>query len=93
MLLDTALLDLDHALTILEMRAFFKKNDWSAAKISEPESRASEDHETSISGKTPVKNITETLRMSGIGIIYVLHCRFMMKAGKWNGIMCSMLLY
>ena len=43
--LDTTLLDLDRAPTILEMRAFFKKHDWSAAKISEPNSRSSEDHE------------------------------------------------
>ena len=44
--LDTTLLDLDRAPTIPEMRAFFKKHDWSAAKISEPKSRSSEDHET-----------------------------------------------
>lgn len=44
--LDTTLLDLDRVPTILEMRAFFKKHDWSAAKISEPKSRSSEDHET-----------------------------------------------
>ena len=44
--LDTTLLDLDRAPTILEMRAFFKKHDWSAAKISEPKKRSSEDHET-----------------------------------------------
>ncbi|MCR5637007.1 MAG: hypothetical protein K6F76_07520 [Clostridiales bacterium] len=46
MSLDTTLLDLDHAPTILEMRAFFKKHDWSAAKISDPKSRSHEDHET-----------------------------------------------
>lgn len=46
MQLDTTLLDLDRAPTILEMRAFFKKHDWSAAKISEPKLRSSEDHET-----------------------------------------------
>lgn len=43
--LDTTLLDLDRAPTILEMRAFFKKHDWSAAKINEPKSRTTEDHE------------------------------------------------
>ena len=43
--LDTTLLDLDRAPTIKEMRAFFKKHDWSAAKISDPKSRSSEDHE------------------------------------------------
>ncbi len=43
--LDTTLLDLDRTPTILEMRAFFKKQDWSAAKISEPKSRSSEHHE------------------------------------------------
>ena len=42
--LDTTLLDLDRAPTILEMRAFFKKHDWSAAKISEPKSRTTEEH-------------------------------------------------
>ena len=46
MALDTTLLDLDRAPTILEMRAFFKKHDWSSAKISEPKSRSSEDNET-----------------------------------------------
>jgi hypothetical protein len=45
MLLATTLLDLDRAPTILEMRAFFKKHDWSAAKINEPKSRTTEDHE------------------------------------------------
>ena len=43
--IDTTLLDLDRAPTIKEMRAFFKKHDWSAAKISDPKSRSSEDHE------------------------------------------------
>lgn len=43
--LDTTLLDLDRAPTILEMRAFFKKHDWSAARISEPKSRSTEHHE------------------------------------------------
>lgn len=43
--LDSTLIDLDRAPTILEMRAFFKKHDWSAAKISEPKSRSAEDHE------------------------------------------------
>ena len=43
--LDTTLLDLDRAPTILEMRAFFKKHDWSAAKITEPKSRSTEDNE------------------------------------------------
>ena len=42
--LDTTLLDLDRAPTILEMRAFFKKHDWSAAKITEPKSRTTEKH-------------------------------------------------
>ena len=43
--LDTTLLDLDRAPTIKEMRAFFKKHDWSAAKFSEPKSRTTEHHE------------------------------------------------
>ena len=42
--IDTTLLDLDRAPTILEMRAFFKKHDWSAAKITEPKSRTTEEH-------------------------------------------------
>lgn len=42
--LDTTLLDLDRVPTILEMRAFFKKHDWSAAKITEPKSRTTEEH-------------------------------------------------
>ena len=42
--IDTTLLDLDRAPTILEMRAFFKKHDWSAVKITEPKSRSTEDH-------------------------------------------------
>lgn len=46
MALDTTLLDLDRVPTILEMRAFFKKHDWSAAKISEPKSRSPKDQET-----------------------------------------------
>ena len=45
MSLDTTLLDLDRAPTILEMRAFFKKHDWSAVKISKPKSRTTEHHE------------------------------------------------
>ena len=45
MALDTTLFDLDRAPTIKEMRAFFKKHDWSAAKITEPKSRTTEDHE------------------------------------------------
>ena len=44
MALDTTLLDLDRVPTILEMRAFFKKHDWSAAKNSEPKSRSTKDH-------------------------------------------------
>ena len=44
MALDTTLLDLDRVPTILEMRAFFKKHDWSAAKITEPKSRTTEEH-------------------------------------------------
>ena len=42
--LDSTLFDLDRVPTILEMRAFFKKHDWSAAKISEPKSRTTEEH-------------------------------------------------
>lgn len=36
---DTTLLDLDRVPTLDELKAFFKKHDWSAAKISEPQSR------------------------------------------------------
>ena len=42
--LDTTLLDLYRAPTILEMRAFFKKHDWSAAKISDTKSRTNEEY-------------------------------------------------
>ena len=37
--IDTTLLDLDRVPTLDELKAFFKKHDWSAAKISEPKSR------------------------------------------------------
>ena len=37
--LNTTLLDLDRVPTLDELKAFFKKHDWSAAKISEPSSR------------------------------------------------------
>ena len=37
--LDTTLLDLDRVPTLDELKAFFKKHDWSAAKISELSSR------------------------------------------------------
>ena len=37
--LDTTLLDLNRVPTLDELKAFFKKHDWSAAKISEPQSR------------------------------------------------------
>ena len=40
--IDTTLLDLDHAPTIDELREFFKKHDWSAAKLSDPHSRSTE---------------------------------------------------
>ena len=42
--LDSTLLNLDRAPTILEMRAFFKKHDWSTAKISDPKSRTTDEH-------------------------------------------------
>lgn len=40
--IDTTLLDLDRIPTLDELKAFFKKHDWSAAKISEPSSRDAE---------------------------------------------------
>ena len=44
--LDSTLLDLDRSPTIPEMRAFFKKNDWSAAILSKPTSRSAETQTT-----------------------------------------------
>ena len=40
--LDTTLLDLDRVPTLDELKAFFKKHDWTTAKISDPKSRSSE---------------------------------------------------
>ena len=40
--IDTALLDLDRAPTLDELKAFFKKHDWSAAKITDPSSRSAD---------------------------------------------------
>ena len=40
--IDTRLLDLDRAPTLDELKAFFKKHDWSAAKITDPRSRSAE---------------------------------------------------
>ena len=40
--LDTTLLDLDRVPTLDELKAFFKKHDWSVAKISEPKSRSAD---------------------------------------------------
>ncbi len=40
--IDTTLLDLDRAPTLEELKAFFKKHDWSAAKLSDPHSRSTE---------------------------------------------------
>ena len=40
--LDTSLLDLDRAPTLEELKAFFRKHDWSAAKLSDPRSRNTE---------------------------------------------------
>lgn len=40
--IDTSLLDLDRAPTLEELRAFFQKHDWSAAKLSDPSSRSSQ---------------------------------------------------
>ena len=39
---DTTLLDLDRAPTLDELKAFFKKHDWSAAKLTDPNSRSAE---------------------------------------------------
>lgn len=38
------------------------------------------------------ESISGTLQMAGIGTIPALRCPFMMKTGKWSGIMYSMLL-
>ena len=40
--IDTTLLDLDRAPTLDELKAFFKKHDWSAAKLTDPNSRSAE---------------------------------------------------
>ena len=40
--IDTTLLDLDRAPTLDELKEFFKKHDWTTAKISDPKSRTSE---------------------------------------------------
>ena len=40
--LDTTLLDLDRVPTLDELKEFFKKHDWTTAKISDPKSRTSE---------------------------------------------------
>lgn len=40
--IDTTLLDLDRAPTLEELKAFFKKHDWSASKLSDPRSRSAE---------------------------------------------------
>ena len=40
--LDRTLLDLDRAPTLAELKAFFRKHDWSAAKLSEPEGRSTD---------------------------------------------------
>lgn len=40
--IDTTLLDLDRAPTLEELKAFFKKHDWSAAKLTDPNSRSAE---------------------------------------------------
>ena len=41
----TTLIDLDRIPTLDELRAFFKENDWSAAVISEPSERSSDENE------------------------------------------------
>lgn len=40
--IDTTLLDLDRAPTLDELKAFFQKHDWSAAKLSDKKSRSAE---------------------------------------------------
>ena len=53
---DTTLLDLDRDPTLEEMKAFFHKHDWSAAKLSEPSSRS--EHKTVIMDH--IKEIMDT---------------------------------
>ena len=67
--IDTTLLDLDRAPTIDELRAFFKKHDWSAAKITDPSSRSPE----KIADMADIKGIIDgevekVAREKGIGV-------------------------
>lgn len=66
--LDTTLLDLDRVPTLDELKEFFIKHDWSAAKISEPKSRDAD----KIAGMEELKEIMDAefekiVREKGLG--------------------------
>ena len=67
--IDTTLLDLDRVPTLDELKAFFKKHDWSAAKISEPKSRDAD----KVAEMKEIKKIMDAefekqVREKGIGV-------------------------
>ena len=67
--MDTTLLDLDRAPTIDELRAFFKKNDWSAAKITDPSSRSADKVADMADIKKVIDNeVEKVVREKGIGV-------------------------
>ena len=67
--IDTTLLDLDHAPTIEELRAFFKKHDWSAAKITDPSSRSPEKIADMADIKKVIDNeVEKVVREKGVGV-------------------------
>ena len=66
--LDTTLLDLDRVPTLDELKEFFRKHDWSAAKISEPKSRDAD----KVAGMKDIKEIMDAefekiVREKGLG--------------------------
>ena len=66
--LDTTLLDLDRVPTLDELKAFFRKHDWSAAKMSEPKSRDAD----KVAGMEEIKEIMDAefekiVREKGLG--------------------------
>ncbi len=68
-IIDTSLLDLDRAPTIEELRDFFKKHDWSAAKITDPNSRSPEKIADMADVKKIIDNeVEKVVREKGIGV-------------------------
>ena len=67
--MDTTLLDLDRAPTIEELKAFFKKHDWSAAKLSDPRSRSAEKTADMEEIKKVIDaEVEKVVREKGIGV-------------------------